>query len=47
MTLKKIKSARTIGNAFFLYSANIKFEIHKKRHGYTKKIKIGATFCVQ
>ena len=35
---------RTIGNAFFLYSANIKFEIHKKRHGYSKKLKLEPLF---
>ena len=31
---------RTFGNAFFPYSANIKFEIHKKRHWYSKKLKV-------
>ena len=43
---KKINKiiARTIGNAFFLYSANIKFEIHKKRHGYPKKLKLEPLF---
>ena len=41
---KKIRSARTIGNAYFLYSANIKFEIYKKRHGYPKKLKLEPLF---
>ena len=43
MIFKKIEIAKTIGNAFFLYSANIKFEIHQKKTWILKKIIIRAT----
>ena len=44
MIFKKIKIARTIGNAFFLYSAYNKFDIQKKRHGYPKKLRLEPLF---